>query len=84
LKEFLIQLEELLKKGYIRQVVFGVQCEEEGWFAEKSVPTSSNLNKVKMKNKYRLPRIDDMFDHIRDAMIFSKTRSHIWISLSDN
>jgi hypothetical protein len=25
-----------------------------------------------MKNKYPLPRIDDLFDHIRDAMIFSK------------
>jgi hypothetical protein len=30
------------------------------------------LNKVKMKNKYPLPRIDDPFDQLRDARIFSK------------
>jgi hypothetical protein len=30
------------------------------------------LNKVTVKNKYHLPRIDDMFDQLRGARIFSK------------
>ena len=31
------------------------------------------LNKDTMKNKYPLPRIDDLFDQLRGAHIFSKT-----------
>jgi hypothetical protein len=30
------------------------------------------LNKVTIKNKYPLPRIDDLFDQLKDAKIFSK------------
>jgi hypothetical protein len=30
------------------------------------------LNKVTVKNKYPLPRIDDLFDQLKDARIFSK------------
>jgi hypothetical protein len=30
------------------------------------------LNKVTIKNKYPLPRIDDLFDQLKDARIFSK------------
>jgi hypothetical protein len=30
------------------------------------------LNKVVVKNKYPLPRIDDLFDQLKDAKIFSK------------
>ena len=30
------------------------------------------LNKMMIKNKYSLPRIDDLFDHIREATLFSK------------
>ena len=30
------------------------------------------LNKVTVKNKYPLPRIDDIFDQLKDAKIFSK------------
>lgn len=29
-------------------------------------------NKMKIKNKYSLPRIDDMFDQVKGATIFSK------------
>jgi hypothetical protein len=31
------------------------------------------LNKVTDKNKYPLPRIDDLFEQLKDAKIFSKT-----------
>ena len=30
------------------------------------------LNKVTVKNKYPLPRIDDLFDQLKDASVFSK------------
>jgi hypothetical protein len=30
------------------------------------------LNKVTIKNKYPLPRIDDLFDQLKDTKIFSK------------
>ena len=30
------------------------------------------LNKVTIKNKYTLPRIDDLFDQLRGATVFSK------------
>ena len=30
------------------------------------------LNKMTIKNRYPLPRIDDMFDHLRGATVFSK------------
>jgi hypothetical protein len=30
------------------------------------------LNEVTIKNKYPLPRIDDLFDQLRDACVFSK------------
>jgi hypothetical protein len=31
-----------------------------------------NLNEVIIKNKYRLPRIEDLFDQMRGAKVFSK------------
>jgi hypothetical protein len=30
------------------------------------------LNKVTVKNKYPLPKIDDLFDRLKDAKIFSQ------------
>ena len=30
------------------------------------------LNKVAIKNKYPLPRIDDLFDQLQGACVFSK------------
>jgi hypothetical protein len=31
-----------------------------------------SLNEVTIKNKYSLPRIDDLFDQLRGACVFSK------------
>jgi hypothetical protein len=31
-----------------------------------------SLNAVTVKNKYPLPRIEDLFDHMRDGRIFLK------------
>jgi hypothetical protein len=31
-----------------------------------------NLNAVTVKNKYPLPRIDDLLDQLKDAKFFSK------------
>jgi hypothetical protein len=76
LKELQMQLEELLKKGYIHPSV-------SAWgspvlFMKKKDGTLRlcinfrKLNKVIVKNKYPLPRIDDLFDQMKDAKIFSK------------
>jgi hypothetical protein len=31
-----------------------------------------SLNEVTIKNKYALPRIDDLFDQLNEACVFSK------------
>lgn len=71
-----MQLEELLKKGYICPSVspWGAPI----LFVNKKYGTLRlcidfrRLNKVTMKNKYPLPRIDELFDQMKDANIFSK------------
>jgi hypothetical protein len=76
LKELQMQLEELLKKGYIRPSVspWGAPV----LFVKKNDGTMRlcidfrQLNKYIIKNKYPLPRIDDLFDQLRGANIFSK------------
>ena len=76
LKELKIQFEELIKKGYIRPSVspWGAPV----LFVKKKYGTLRlcidfrQLNNVTIKNKYPLPRIDDLFDQLKDARIFSK------------
>ena len=34
------------------------------------------LKKVTLKNRYPLPRIDDLFDHLREARVYSKINLH--------
>jgi hypothetical protein len=76
LKELQMQLEELLKKGYIRPSVspWGAPI----LFVKKKDGTLRlcidfrQLNKYTIKNKYPLPRIDDLFDQLRGEKIFSK------------
>ena len=71
-----MQLQELLDKNYIRPSV-------SAWgapilFLKKNDGTLcmfvdySQLNKLTIKNKYPLPRIDKVFDQVKGATIFSK------------
>jgi len=44
-------------------------CEEKGWFYAIDY---RELNRVTIKNKYPLPRIDDLFDQLKEATVFLK------------
>ena len=76
LKELKNQLQELLDKGFIRPSVspWGVPV----LFVKKKDGTLQmcidyrQINKVTVKNKYLLPRIEDLFDQLRGASVFSK------------
>ena len=76
LKELKLQLQELLDKGFIRPSVspWGAPM----LFVKKKDGTLRlcvdyrQLNKLTVKNKYPLPRIDDLFDQLKGASIFSK------------
>jgi hypothetical protein len=69
LKELQLQLKEILKKGYIQPSVspWGVLV----LFVKKKYGTLRfcinfrQLNKVSVKNKYSLLRIDDFFDQFK-------------------
>ncbi|KAL4016982.1 hypothetical protein IC575_024653 [Cucumis melo] len=76
LKELKVQLQELLDKGFIRLRV-------SPWGAPVSFVKKKDgsmrlcidyreLNKVTVKNRYPLPRIDDLFDQLQGATVFSK------------
>jgi hypothetical protein len=76
LSELKIQLEELLEKGFIRPSVspWGAPV----IFVKKKDGSLRlcidyrQLNKVTIKNRYPLPRIDDLFDQMKGAKVFSK------------
>jgi hypothetical protein len=76
LKELQMHLEEILKKGYIRPSVspWGGPVlfvkRKDGML--RLCIDFRQLNKMTVKNKYPLPRIDDLFDQLKDARIFSK------------
>ena len=77
LKELKTQLQELLDKGFIRPSVspWGTPV----LFVKKKYGTLQmcidyrQINKMIVKNKYPLPRIEDLFDQLRGASVFSKT-----------
>jgi hypothetical protein len=48
-----------------------VICGEERWEKRMCIDYRS-LNKVTIRNKYLLPRIEDLFDQLRGASVFSK------------
>jgi len=76
LKELRVQLQEMLDKGFIRPSFspWGAPV----LFVKKKDGTLRmcidyrELNKVTIKNKYPLPRIDDLFDQLKGATTFSK------------
>ncbi|XP_052299719.1 uncharacterized protein LOC127903097 [Citrus sinensis] len=76
LKELNVQLQELLDKGFICPSVspWGAPV----LFVKKKDGSMRlcidyrQLNMVTVKNKYPLPRIDDLFDQLRGAAVFSK------------
>eukprot|EP00253_Pinus_taeda_P017918 PITA_17918 len=76
LTELKMQLQELLEKKYIRPSVspWGAPV----LFVRKKDGTLRmcidyrQLNKLTVKNKYPLPRIDELFDQVKGATIFSK------------
>ena len=76
LKELKLQLQELLEKGFIRPSVspWGASV----LFIKKKDGTLRlcvyyrQLNKMTVNNKYPLPRIDDLFDRLKGASVFSK------------
>ncbi|XP_070011163.1 uncharacterized protein [Nicotiana sylvestris] len=76
LKELKAQLKDLLNKGFIRlntsprgaPVLF--VRKKDG--SLRMCIDYRQLNKVTIKNKYPLPRIDDLFDQLQDDKYFSK------------
>ena len=76
LRELKAQLQELLSKGFIRPSVspWGAPVlfvkKKDGSF--RMCIDYRQLNKVTIKNKYPLPRIDDLFDQLQGACTFSK------------
>nr|GFA52831.1 hypothetical protein [Tanacetum cinerariifolium] len=77
LKELKDQLQELLERGFIRPSVspWGAPV----LFVKKKDGSMRlcidyrELNKITIRNRYPLPRIDDLFDQLQGAMHFSKT-----------
>ena len=75
LKELKLQLQELLKKGFIRPSVspWGAPV----LFVKKKDGTHRlyvdyrQFNEMTVKNKYLLPRIDDLFNQLKGAGVFS-------------
>ncbi|KAL0556757.1 hypothetical protein IC582_005273 [Cucumis melo] len=76
LKELKVQLQEFLDKGFIRPSMspWGAPV----LFVKKKDGSMRlcidyrELNKVTVKNRYPLPRIDDLFDQLQGATVFSK------------
>ena len=76
LKELKLQLQELLEKGFIRPSVspWGTLV----LFVKKKDSIHQlcidyrQVNKMTVKNKYPLPRIDDLFNQLKGTSVFSK------------
>ena len=76
LKKLKSQLQEILDKGFIRPSVS--PCGALVLFVKKKdgilrmCIDYRQINKVIVKNKYPLPRIEDLFDQLKGADVFSK------------
>ena len=76
LKELKTQLQELVDRGFIRPSIspwgapmLFVKKKDDTW---RLCIDYRQLNKVTIRNKYPLPRIDDLFDQLQGARVFSK------------
>ena len=80
LKELKQQLADLLDKGFIHPSIspWGAPIlfvrKKDG--SLRMCIDYHQLNKVMIKNKYPLPRIDDLFDQLQGAKCFSKIDLH--------
>ncbi|WVZ89158.1 hypothetical protein U9M48_035595 [Paspalum notatum var. saurae] len=70
-------IDELLAKGFIRRSSSAwsfpvLLVEKKDTDVKRMCVDYRALNKVTIKNKYPLPRIDDLFDQLQGACVFSK------------
>ncbi|XP_027067870.1 uncharacterized protein [Coffea arabica] len=76
LKELKLQLQDLLERGFIHES--GSPWGAPVLFVKKKEGTLRlcidyrGLNNVTIKNKYPLPHIDELFDQLQGAVVFSK------------
>ena len=76
LRELKVQMEELLSKGFVKTSIspWGAPV----LFVKKKDGSLHlcidyrQLNKVTIQNQYPFPRIDDLFDQLQGAKVFSK------------
>jgi hypothetical protein len=72
LAELKVQLQELLDKGFIWPLGAPVLFVKKKDGILHLCIDYRQLNKVTVKNRYPLPRIDDLFDQLKGARVFSK------------
>ncbi|GKE23163.1 putative reverse transcriptase domain-containing protein [Tanacetum coccineum] len=76
MRELSVQLQELLEKGFIRPSLspWGAPVlfvkKKDGSF--QMCIDYRELNKLTIKNRYPLPRIDDLFDQVEGSRVYSK------------
>ena len=76
LKELKLQLQDLLERGFIQES--GSPWGAPVLFVKKKDGSLRmcidyrGLNNVTIKNKYPLPHIDELFDQLQGAVVFSK------------
>ncbi|GJT69009.1 putative reverse transcriptase domain-containing protein [Tanacetum coccineum] len=76
MKELSEQLKELFDKGFIDLVPHlgssGLVCQRKKYGSFRMCIDYQELNKLTVKNRYPLPRIDDLFDQLQGSSVYSK------------